>query len=82
MPFAALRESGFGTTRKSRTAQPISALRRIADVAASLRVILHALQQQREAERDVQINYFDASSRLLKLRCDVVPDRISAVIFR
>jgi hypothetical protein len=38
-------------------------LRRKADVAASLRPILQALQQQREAECDPQINYFDAGSR-------------------
>ena len=51
-------------------------------MAASLRLILQALQQQREAERGAQVNYFDASSRLFKLCRDVAPNRISTVIFR
>jgi hypothetical protein len=48
---------------------------------SSLRLIVQPFQQQREAERDSEINYFDAGSRLLKLRRNVVPNRTSAVIF-
>jgi hypothetical protein len=36
-------------------------------------VILQALQHQREAERDAEIDHLDADSRLLKLRGDVAP---------
>jgi hypothetical protein len=48
----------------------------------SLRVVLQAFQQEREAQRDPEINDFYASSRLFKLGRDVVPNRTRTVIFR
>jgi len=49
---------------------------------SSLHLVLQAFQQEREAQRDSEINDFYASSRLFKLGRDVVPNRISTVIFR
>jgi hypothetical protein len=48
--------------------------------AASLRLILQALQHQGETERDAEIDHVDAGSGLLKLRGDVTPGWIIAAM--